>query len=204
MNEIILIGAFNEVIELAESCNKKIAGIIDNAHKEYGKYVVLGTDEDIVDFDEDIKRKPVIITPDLPNIRQKIHRYYDTNGFLFTQLISKKAMISASAEIGEGTVVQRGVNISADVKIGDFVKLNTYSNIMHDSTVGNYTTIAPNAVILGYVKIGKCCYIGANSTVLPNVEICDNVTIGAGALVTKNITKPGTYIGTPARLMNKK
>ena len=48
--------------------------------------------------------------------------------------------------------------------------------------------------------IGNNVLIGSNSTVLP-VSICDDVIIGAGSVVTKNITKPGVYVGNPAKKM---
>ena len=46
--------------------------------------------------------------------------------------------------------------------------------------------------------IGNHVSIGSNATILP-VNICDNVVIGAGAVVTKDIIKPGTYVGNPAK-----
>ena len=47
-------------------------------------------------------------------------------------------------------------------------------------------------------NINSNVYIGSNSTILP-VKICSNVVIGAGSVVTKDITKPGKYIGNPAK-----
>jgi len=38
--------------------------------------------------------------------------------------------------------------------------------------------------------------------VLP-VTICDHVVVGAGAVVTRAITKPGIYVGNPARLLRR-
>jgi acetyltransferase-like isoleucine patch superfamily enzyme len=46
--------------------------------------------------------------------------------------------------------------------------------------------------------IGNHVSIGSNATILP-VNICDHVVIGAGAVVTKDIIKPGKYVGNPAR-----
>lgn len=201
MNTIILVGGFNEIIDLAEECNKEIVGIIDNSEQSFGKYSVIGTDIDITNFNKEVKSTPVIITPDIPKIREKLHKLYKQENFTFSNLISNKAMVSSSAKINVGSVIQRGVNVSADVVIGSFVKLNVNSNVMHNSIVGDYTTIAPNAVILGNVKLGERCYVGANATVLPNIEVCEDVVIGAGAVVTKNITKPGKYAGVPAKLL---
>jgi len=201
-NKIIIVGAFHEIIELAEDNGIEIVGMIDNERTEnYRNYKILCTDKDAINLSGIFKDIPIIITPDKPQLRQKLYSYYSELGFKFFSLISKNSIISKSAVIDIGTIIQSGVNVSAESNIGKFVKLNTKCNIMHNSVIGNYTTIAPNAVTLGNVKIGELCYIGSNATILPNVSICGNVIVGAGAVVTKNINIAGTYAGVPARLM---
>jgi acetyltransferase-like isoleucine patch superfamily enzyme len=49
-------------------------------------------------------------------------------------------------------------------------------------------------------SIGNRVYIGSGATILP-IAICDDVVIGAGAVVTRDIDKPGSYAGNPARLL---
>jgi acetyltransferase-like isoleucine patch superfamily enzyme len=51
-------------------------------------------------------------------------------------------------------------------------------------------------------NIGNQVSIGSNATILP-VDICDRVVIGAGSVVTKSITKPGIYVGNPAKLIKE-
>ena len=51
-------------------------------------------------------------------------------------------------------------------------------------------------------NIGDNVLIGSIVTLLP-VRICDNVVIGAGSVVTKDINKPGIYVGNPATLLKK-
>lgn len=34
-----------------------------------------------------------------------------------------------------------------------------------------------------------------------NLSIGDNISTGAGTVITKNISKQGTYIGAPARMI---
>lgn len=200
--KIIIVGAFHEIIELAEDNEIKIAGMIDNSLSgNYRGYKILCNDKEAPNLSKKYKEIPVLITPDIPALRKKLHIYYNESGFDFTSLVSGKAVISKSSVIEDGSVIQSGVNVSAESIIGKFVKLNTMSNIMHNSKIGDYTTIAPNAVILGNVAIGELCYIGSNATILPNVTICDNVVIGAGAVVTKSINKVGTFAGVPAILI---
>jgi sugar O-acyltransferase (sialic acid O-acetyltransferase NeuD family) len=199
---IIFIGAFHELIELAESNKIKIVGIIDNdMEKEYRGYPILCTDNKAEKLDSKYSKIPLIISPDKPGIREKLSKFYSNLGFSFSSLISDKANISPSASIGNGVVVQSGVNVSSEVKMGHFVKLNTACNVMHDSIIGDYTTIAPNAVILGKVTIGKSCYIGSNAIILPGIEIGDYVIVGAGAVVTKNVEINKTVAGNPAKIL---
>jgi len=198
--EVILIGGFNEMIELCELCEMHIIGIIaNNTDMASSKYPILGADTDAESLYKKYKSIPVVITPDSPRIRKKLVEHYSAIGYSFLNVISPKATISRSCILGEGVVIQSGVNVSADVCIGNFVKLNSNSNVMHDCKVGNFTTIAPNAVLLGRVKVEGNCYIGANSTILPEIIVKENGIVGAGAVVLKNIHYNETVKGVPAK-----
>lgn len=201
-NKILLVGGFHEIIELAENESYVIVGIIDKQGEGvYRDYSIISDDKNAVFLDPKFKAYPILITPDEPITRERLYEYYNSLGYHFTSLISNKSIISKTAVVKNGSIIQTGVHVSAESVIGQFVKLNTNSNIMHNAIINDFTTIAPNAIILGNVTIGKYCYIGANSTILPNISICDSVIIGAGAIVTKDIFLAGTYIGNPARLL---
>lgn len=202
--DIIVVGGFIEIIELCESLDYSIVGIIDrNGALEMYGYPVIGDDEKFKEIHQNYKGIKLILTPDKPSLRNEIYNFYRECNFLYPQIISPLAQISKSAKIGVGTVIQSACNVSSETVIGKFVKLNTFSNVMHNSTINDFTTIAPNAVILGHVDIGSHCYIGSNSTILPYIKIADEVTIGAGAIVTKNIEVPGVYAGNPAKRISQ-
>jgi sugar O-acyltransferase (sialic acid O-acetyltransferase NeuD family) len=199
-NKVILVGGFHEIIELCEVSGKSIVGIIDNQLRgEYYGYEVLGDDNDANDLYKKYSEIPLIITPDLPNVRKALVEYYSKIGFKFCNLIHTGASISKYARIGNGVIIQNMVNVSTNVIIKDFVKISSCANIMHDTMVDSYSTIAPNAVILGRVKINESCYIGSNSTVLPNLEIGSKTVVGAGSVVTKNVPDHKIVKGVPAK-----
>lgn len=205
MNQVILLGAFIETIELCEKCGLEIVGIIDNnPTREYHGYPVLGSDKEILTHSTKYNAIPLVMVPDSPFVRSRLHKLYGEKGFVFKSVISPTAIVSKSAEIGQGCIIQDYCNISAEVKTGNFVRINTFANIMHESIIGNYTTVAPNAVILGRCKIEAFSYIGANSTILPELCIGCNSTIGAGSVVTKNVDDNQTVVGNPARLLEAK
>lgn len=200
MKEVILVGAFHEMVELCEDCGIRIAGIIDNnLAGSFSGIPILGTDYDAPRLYQEYSHCQLVITPDLPKVREKLFHLYSQVGFEFATIISPKANISRSAKICRGTIVQSGVNVSAATTIGSFVKLNTNANVMHDNVVGDYATIAPNAVLLGYVSIKKSAYIGANSTVLPHLSIGEGALVGAGSVVTKNVDDGLIVKGVPAK-----
>ena len=155
-NNVILIGAFHEIIELCDICNKNIVGIVDNNSNNVPTgYNWLGDDTNIKKMALEYKNIPLVIVPDSPIVRKKLVKLYSKYGFQFCNLIHPKANISPSAKIGNGVIIQYNVNVSSNVTINDFVRINTCVNVMHDVNIGNFTTIAPNAVLLGNVKISN-------------------------------------------------
>lgn len=199
-NKIIIVGAFHEMIELCKDCHYQIVGIIDNQYTgEYDGIPIIGTDDDVLRLYQKYSDCSIVITPDLPKVREKLFALYSRIGFQFATVISSRAIISRNAKIGKGTVIQACVNVSAGSTVGEFVKLNTYANVMHDNVIGNFSTIAPNAVLLGYVNVGESAYIGANSTILPHVKIGSGSTVGAGAVVTKDVNNNVIVKGVPAK-----
>lgn len=197
---VIIVGAFHEMIELCEECGYHIIGIIDNQKIGYYYNIpIIGSDVDGQEIFANYGFCKLIITPDSPKVRKNLVDYYSALGFDFATVVSPRARISKSATIGKGAVIQDGVNVSSSSIIGSFVKLNVNANVMHDNVIGDYTTIAPNAVLLGNVNIDKCTYIGANSTILPGIGIGEHSIVGAGAVVTRNVINNATVKGVPAK-----
>jgi sugar O-acyltransferase (sialic acid O-acetyltransferase NeuD family) len=198
--KMILVGAFHEIVELCEASDVQIAGIFDEHVKgDFMGYKILGRDEDARRLADRLHDVPVLIVPDDPAARRRLAAYYLSLGYRPRSLVSPRAVVSKSASIGPGTVVQSGCHISTSVRIGEFVKVNAAANLMHDSVVGDFTTIAPNAVILGRVSVRAGCYVGANATVLPDIDIGEEAIVGAGAVVTRNVDARAVVIGNPAR-----
>ena len=78
-----------------------------------------------------------------------------------------------------------------------------HTTVGHDCIIGDFFTTAPAVNISGSCKFGDNVYVGTNASVKNGITICDDVTIGMGGVVVKDILKPGTYIGNPAKLLIK-
>jgi sugar O-acyltransferase (sialic acid O-acetyltransferase NeuD family) len=204
--QVILIGGFCEVIELCLECGFDILGVVDFSDAEAKKYDLsyLGDDKAFLSNAELYRSCKLVISPDIPTLREKIVKRYKHAGFLFAQVISPDAKVSQTATLGEGVLIQSGVLISAQSVIGDFVRVNIGAQIFHESKIGAYTTLAPRATVLGRVDVAEGCYVGAGAIILPNRMIAERATVGAGAVVTKGIAAGVTVVGVPAREMTKK
>jgi|SRR5450755_490627 acetyltransferase-like isoleucine patch superfamily enzyme len=120
--------------------------------------------------------------------------------------------------IGDNCFIGPFTEIQKAVVIGEETKVQSHSFICEQVTIGHHCFIGHGVMFINdpfkdngpargdknkwrSTKIGNFVSIGSNATILP-VSICDHVVIGAGAVVTKDIIKPGTYAGNPARLMD--
>ena len=114
-------------------------------------------------------------------------------------LIHPAAVISRRVEISEGSVVMAGVVINSDAVIGKGCIINTGASVDHDCKIEDFAHISVGAHVAGTCCISRRTWIGAGATVSNNVNICGDCMIGAGDVVIKDIDKPGTYVGSPAR-----
>jgi len=140
----------------------------------------------------------VVIAIGDPQVRKKIVDKLPKETKYFT-FIHSSVMIFDNVEIGEGSIICPSVIITTNCKIGKHSHLNINTTIGHNNILGDYFTTAPGVNISGNNKIGECVYFGTNSCTKQKIDICDNTIIGLNSGVTKNIHKPGVYIGTPSR-----
>ena len=183
-DKVIIVGAFHEVVELCEDCGFEIVGIID-AHSDgtFMNYPVIGTDADAKSIREIHPDSKIVISPDSPKLKQKLADYYSTVGFSFVTVVSPLARISRSAKVGDGVIIQSGVNVSSAATIGRLCKLNFNVNVMHDVVIGDYSVLAANAVVLGRASVGNRVYLGANSTVMADAVVADDTKVSPISLI---------------------
>ena len=130
-----------------------------------------------------------------PKIRERIQEELND----VVTLIHPDAVISRRVTIGTGSVVMAGAVINSDAVIGKGCIINTGASVDHDCNIEDFAHISVGAHVAGTCVIGERTWIGAGATVSNNVNICGDGMIGAGTVVIKDIDKPGTYVGSPAR-----
>ena len=121
--------------------------------------------------------------------------------------------IGDSCFIGPFVEIQRGVAIGARTKVQSHAFICELVTIGRDCFISHGVKFVNDTFAIGgpahgkrelwkSTQVGNHVSIGTNATILP-VTICDHVVIGAGAVVTRDITKPGIYVGNPARLQRE-
>ncbi|WP_271393158.1 UDP-3-O-(3-hydroxymyristoyl)glucosamine N-acyltransferase [Aequorivita sinensis] len=140
--------------------------------------------------------KALLISDDPFRDFNKLTRY-------FKPFTSSNSLISDSAEIGEGTVIQPNVFIGNNVKIGKNCLIHPNVSIYDNTVIGNNVTIHAGTVLGAdafYYKnrpenFDKLLSGG-------NVVIEDNVDLGALCTIDKGVTA-STTIGEGSKLDNQ-
>jgi sugar O-acyltransferase (sialic acid O-acetyltransferase NeuD family) len=135
------------------------------------------------------------------NLREKVAKLILSKSKILENVIDPNAVISKSANIGNGVFASKGVLVNAFSKIGNFTILNTGCIIEHECEIGISAHIAPGAVLAGNVKVGNRTFIGANAVIKQGVIIGDDVIIGAGSVVLHNVENNSKIVGNPGRLI---
>ncbi len=102
--------------------------------------------------------------------------------------------IGDDVEIGANTTVDCGA--LDDTIIDDGVRIDNLCMIAHNVHVGAHTAMAAQTAIAGSTVIGKRCMFAGRSGAVGHIRICDDVTVGGQSFLSKDITEPGTYVGS--------
>lgn len=204
---LILVGGGGHckaVIDVALSAGRTVYGILDNAIATGSTVLgipVIGNDNDISLFVDDNTEFLITVGQiKTSSIRRTIaERIIKAGGTLATPLIAGTAHIAKGVTLGNGTVIMHNAVINSDTKIGENTIINTGAIVEHDCSVGNFVHISTGAIVNGVCTIDSDTFIGSHATVVNCMKITKKVVIGAGATVTYDITKSGTYCGTPAK-----
>ena len=107
--------------------------------------------------------------------------------------------IANDVEVGANSTIDRAR--FGKTYIGEGTKIDNLVQIAHNVEIGKHCLIVAQAGIAGSTRIGNYVTIAAQSGISGHLEIGDSVVIAAKSAVLKNLSKPGAYMGVPARPM---
>lgn len=135
--------------------------------------------------------------------RQRLFEQLTGQGIPFARFVHRSAWVDESARLGPGVFVGAGCLLDLNAELQANIFLNPGCTIAHDSTVEAHSFLAPAVHIAGNVRVGERNFLGIGTTLIDSVQLAADVRTGGGTVVTKNLEEAGTYVGVPARRLNK-
>ncbi len=213
MKDLIIIGAgkfARETVWMLERINERepewnILGYADDTPEKQGTQVyglpVLGTVDVLLTWPREVWVTMPMGTS--PGRRSLVQRLAGASHVHYATLKACSALTGKNMKIGEGSLLCEHTLCTVDVTIGRHSIVNVGSTLSHDVVVGDFVTISPGVTICGNCVLEDGCFIGAGATIIEQMHIGPGVVVGAGATVVRSLTQPGTYVGTPARKLEK-
>lgn len=156
--------------EIAESmgCFLRIDFVDDRATETPDGTPVIGTTKDLLELSK--RYANVVIAIGNPEVRQKLIRFIENETLLrLVTLVSPRAYVSPSAQIGKGSIIEPMA-------------------VIHTSCVlGKGCLICAGAVIDCDSVCGECVHVGCNATVAKGVVVSDGKTVSDGKVFRINI-----------------
>lgn len=210
MDKIVVIGGGGHakvLISILKKCSYEVVGYTD----DYDRGSILGVsylgkDSILKEIGKESRVSHAVVgigKVDCSDTRLRIQEAVKRWGFTFPIITSPRASVNEDVVLGEGTVVFDGVVINSGARIGRACIINSNGTVEHDSRLGDNVHLAPGATVSGGVTIGDNCMIGVGACILHSVSVSSGALIGAGSTVVKDIEYPGTYVGSPARMIRQ-
>ncbi len=209
MEKIVVIGYGGHAKSVIDSIKAtqiyEVAGYTDVEYKQADNIPYLGTDGCLkLIYEQGIQNAAFGLGfMGKSFTRNKLYEWVKEIGFDLPLIIDPSAVVSSTAQIGEGTFIGKRAIVNSEASIGKMCIINTGSIIEHENRIGDYTHIAVGTVLCGNVKIGSQCLVGANSTIIQGISIGNNTIVGAGSVVLTDVGNNETIVGVPAKAIRR-
>lgn len=133
----------------------------------------------------------------------KVMMEQEYNHLNFVNIIHSTAIISATAVLGKGLLINNLAFVGPYAKIGDFVNIGNRAMVNHHTVLEDFVSINPGANVAGHVHIGRGTLVGIGATISNGITIGKNSIIGAGAVVVRDIPDNVVAYGNPCKPMRE-
>lgn len=133
--------------------------------------------------------------------RKPIYNFCIGNGWNTVNIIHPNAVVSSSAKLGKGILIEAGCLITPSPVIGNNVVVNTGSQINHDNIIDDHVYIASGVILSGSVHIGENTLLDDGVIITLGKSVGKNSLIGAGSVVTKDIPDNVVAYGSPCNVI---
>jgi len=137
------------------------------------------------------------------NLRKQVCDEIDNLNLDCITYIHDSCVVFDNCKIGKGVGIFPFSCVLYHANIQDYCWIETNCLIAHHVNLSRNCIIHAGTLIAGKTTIGENCTFGFKSSVINKINITNNVTLGAFSRATKNINKPGRYVGTIARYVGE-
>lgn len=189
--------------EICDALEREVYGYLDDS-KEVGETIngvpVLGPCSMIEDG-QLLKEFEVLITlGDFP-LRRRLYRTIKEHQGTLATVIHPLSMVSPTAVLGDGVVVNGMTVISANARIGDIVLVEDQSSVGVDCILEDGVLLGNGVMIGGGAICRRDSFLGSGVAVVAKKTVGERAFIGAGAVVVSDIPNGKLAVGVPARVI---
>ena len=159
--------AFLDDGDLTSADGVPVIGKTNDMEKFYGEYKLL------------------LVTIGNNALREKLYKRAKDIGYTFPNIIVPSAYISPHAKLGTGIIILNNAVVQNNASIGDGTILNPGVEAHHDSTIGKYCLIYTNSVVRSLTHVGDRAWIGSTVTVSTGATVEANAVVEDGSVVRK-------------------
>lgn len=135
-----------------------------------------------------------------PGARRILSERIAKSGYSFATLIDNTAIISETAQIEQGCIINSGAIVSSNVHLEENCMIMYQAIIGHDAYIKRDTIVCPKSTIGGGSTVGEQCFVGINSSMKQGVNLGDRVIVGMGSMIFRDVEADNTVVGNPARV----
>lgn len=211
MQGLVIIGAGGFGRELADTVASinaerptyELLGFVDDNEAHYHTSIngikVIGGRGAVKDLAEQRSIAAVVAIAN-PAMRHSLVAYLGKT-VTWATLVHPRALVSPSARIGQGCILQAYVLVAANATIGDHCIVNACSGLGHDAVMGDYGAIMSQCDVTGRARLGAAVFMGSGARILPGVVVGEGAKVAAGAVVARDVEAGATVGGNPARVI---
>lgn len=187
MEKLLLVGAggFGRVVLEHARLRYECAFVDDGAGQVLVDGVpVIGTSTDLERLFPEYR---LLLVPIGNNaLREKLYQKASAIGYTFPNLIVASAYISPRSHLGSGCIILNNAVVQNNATIGDGCILNPGVEAHQDSTIGSHCLIYTNSVVRSLARVGDRVWIGSTVTVSTGAVVPNDAVIDDGSVVRKS------------------